>query len=453
MKNESRPYWNMEIEPKLNTPEMEDIQWRKLKKRIKRLREHTPYYHDLFKSCGVHEDKLKSFEEFRRAVPPFFKDDWRAVVEKCGGNLLDAISHVAPVNAYKDLYLMSATTGTTGEPQPYPMTENDVWNVYGEVLARYNWRCGVRGDDRALLAFGMSMFIAGVPTIVGYWKIGAQVIPVGAEGGIEKILKTAKYFKPTVLAGTPSLVSYLIEKAPEVIQMNVGELGIRVIQCGGEPGAGLPEVRQKIESAYGARLYDMGGAFGVSCNHKEYQGIHQVGDDFMIVELVDPGTKDPLPFEDGQKGEALFTIIDGDALMGVRMSPGDIYEVRTSPCPCGQSGWRYKIIGRTDDMLKVKGVMVYPVMIRSVLESFTPRITGQFRIVLDEPPPKVTPPLKIKVEYAANQSDRLDALAEEIASAMSSKVKVRPQIIWVEPQGLERSTYKGKVFEKTYEGK
>jgi len=203
----------MEIEPKFNTPEMRQIQEHKLKKRIKLLRERAPYYTQLFKSCGVHEDKIRSFEEFRRAVPPFTKKDWRALAEKHGGNLLDAVNDIAVVNAYEDLHLMCTTTGTTGEPQPYPMSQRDLWDIYGEVLARYNWRSGVRDSDRVLIGFGLSMAIAGVPSLVGCWKIGALALPVGAEAGTERILRTAKYFRPTVLTSTPSLATYLIEKA------------------------------------------------------------------------------------------------------------------------------------------------------------------------------------------------------------------------------------------------
>ena len=452
--DKNRPYWNMEIESKLNTPEMLRIQEFKLKKRVKLLRQKSPYYKQLFKTCGVHEDKLLSFEEFRNAVPLFTKKDWRGLVEKYEGHLLETLNHFLPVNAYEDLYLMCATTGTTGEPQPYPMTKEDLWNVWGEIQARWYWRFGMRSTDRVLLAYGLSMFLAGIPSIVGCWKIGAMVIPVGAEAGTQRILQMAKYFHPTVLMGTPSLATYLIEKAPETIGMEVGQLGIRAIACGGEPGAGVPQLRQKIESAYGALLFDMAGGAGVSCNQKEYQGMHQVAEDLVIMELVDPDTKKLLPFENGQKGEAVFTAIDGHAFGGVRSSMGDIMEIYTDPCPCGLSGFRYKIIGRSDDMLKVKGVIVYPASIRGVLESFVSRITGQFRIILDEPLPKVTPPLKLKIEHGEGfPQEKLEELANEIGDVMHSKIKIRPQIIWVGPNDLERSTFKGKTFEKTYENK
>ena len=453
MNSISRPYWNMEIEPKLNTPEMKEIQEHKLKKRIKFLREGAPYYTELFKKYGVDENNIKSFEEFRRAVPIFTKDDWRQLANRYEGNLIEAVNQILPVNAYDDLYLMTSTSGTSGEPEPYPMTKEDLWN-YGEMLARFYWRAGIRPNDRVLVAFGLSMFIVGIPSVVGCWTMGALAIPVGAEAGTERILRAARYWRATVLLGTPSLVTYLIEKCPEVLGKSVSELGIRVILCAGEPGVGIPAVRQRIESAYGARLFEWGGSLGISCSHPEYQGMHYVGDDLSIFELVDPGSKEPLPFEDGQRGMTAYTRLEGGGFGWVRHSMGDIMEVYTAPCPCGLSGFRYKVVGRTDDMLKVKGVMVYPIMIKSVLETFMPRITGQFRIVLDQPPPRVEPPLKLKVERGAGfPSDKLEQLAAEISSTMSTKIKVNPTITWVEPGELERSTYKGKTFEKTYEKK
>lgn len=442
----------MEIEPKFNTPEIRKIQDEKLVKRIKLLRQRAPYFTELFKQLGVHENKIRTFEDFRRAVPPFTKADWRATAEKHEGNIIAALDELLPINAYEDLNLMATTSGTTGEPQPYAQTAYEAWDLYGEICARYSWRAGIRSKDRIVWAFALSMAAAGIMTMVGPYKVGTLVIPVGAEAGTERILKNIRYFRATALAGTPSLIQYLIEKCPDVLGCSVGDLGLKVLLAAGEPGAGIPEIRRKIEDSYGAKLFDFGAALGVSCDHDEYQGMHQVADDFMIVELVDPETKEPLPFEDGQRGEVLMTMIDGGGwAYWVRFAPGDIFEIYTEPCPCGRTGFRYKVVGRTDDMLKVKGVMVYPAAISSVIESFTPKVTGNFRIVLDEPPPRVVPPLKIRVERGEDFPEKnLDDLKAEIKAAMSAKIKINPEILWVEPNELERSTYKGKTFEKTY---
>jgi phenylacetate-CoA ligase len=133
---------------------------------------------------------------------------------------------------------------------------------------------------------------------------------------------------------------------------------------------------------------------------------------------------------------------------------GDIHQVFTDPCPCGKSGFRYKVIGRADDMLKVKGVMVYPSHIKGVINEFVPKVTGEMRIVLDEKPPRVVPPLKIRIEHAEGIAGAdLTALENEIVDAMSKRLKINPKILWAEPGSLERSHYKGQVFEKTYENK
>jgi phenylacetate-CoA ligase len=237
--------------------------------------------------------------------------------------------------------------------------------------------------------------------------------------------------------------------------VEVKELGIRRLLSGGEPGAGIDSVKKKIEGAFGCRIYDMMGltaGFWCSCNHEEYQGMHFVRDDTCIMELVNPETREPVPFEDGAIGEVVGTPLAGDSLNMIRFNSNDIMQVFTAPCPCGLSGVRYKVIGRSDDMLKVKGVMVYPASIDNVVTGFVPRVTGEFRIVLTEPPPRVVPPLKLKVEYGEGvPEDKLPALAAEIADKMHDAIKIRPEITWIPPMTLERSAHKTKFIEKAYE--
>jgi len=312
----------------------------------------------------------------------------------------------------------------------------------------------VRSNDRILYCFALSMVIAGVPSIIGFSKIGATMLPVGAEARSERILLMQNLFRGTVYVGTPSLAEYLVEQAPKVIGKEVGTLGFKTLLCGAEPGAGIPEVRAKLEDAYKCKIFDMGAGLGCSCDHPEYQGMHWIADDLAYYELVDPETKAPIPLEHGARGEALFTHLEGDAWAVIRQSMGDIHQVFTEPCPCGRSGFRYRVVGRADDMLKVKGVMVYPSHIKGVVNEFLPRVTGEIRIVLDEKPPRVVPPLKVRVEHTAGLSGpELTALENEIVEAMSKRLKISPRILWAEPGSLERSHYKGHVFEKFYEEK
>lgn len=450
---EERPYWNMEIEPLLNTPEMKELQLKKLRKMLARIHANAPFYRGMMGEAGLDHESVSSFDEFREKIPPFDKAALRQLVVDCGGDILKALDQIIPVSV-DDLDFMATTTGTTGVPTPYPLTMYDILEVWGEAMTRGGWRAGIRRNDRVLYCFALSMVIAGIPTMLGLQKLGAMVIPVGAEAKTERILMMNNFFRGTVYVGTPSLASYLIEQAPKVIGREVGDLGFRILCCGAEPGAGIPEVRNKLQSAYGARVFDAGAGFGYSCDHEEYQGMHWLGDDLCYYELVDPDTKEPIPLEDGAEGEALFTSLEGDGFVLLRNSLGDVHQVFTEPCSCGKSGFRYKIVGRTDDMLKVKGALVYPAAIKGVLTEFAPRVTGEMRIILDEKPPRVVPPLKIRVEYGEGVKEGdLPALEKELVETMSARLKLSPRILWEAPGTLERSTYKGQVFEKTYEQK
>jgi phenylacetate-CoA ligase len=299
-----------------------------------------------------------------------------------------------------------------------------------------------------LHAFALSMFLAGVPVLQSSRDDGTMQIPVGAEAGAARILSTARFFRANAISCTPSLAEHLIERAPEILGAPIFSLGLRILMCGGEPGAGIPEVRKRIESAYGGRLFDAGAGFGVSCSEPDYQGMHWIADDLAIYELVDPASHEPIPLADGAEGEAVFTTLVGGGLGWTRLSLGDIHRVQISPCPCGTTGFRYRIVGRVDDMLKVKGVIVYPAAIDSVVAGFIPRVTGEFRIDLDEPPPRVVPPLRLRLERGEQTpTSALTQLEKELLQAMKERLKVTPQITWVEPYALERSAHKTRFIE------
>ncbi len=451
--SQERPYWNMEMEPLLGTPQMEKIQLERLKTMLARLKANAPFYARIFEDAKLDPEKLTGFDEFRDKIDLFNKQSLLALVQEHKGDLLKVLDQIMPVSV-DQLDYMATTTGTTGTPTPYPLTNFDINELWGEAMVRGAWRAGLRSHDRMLFCFALSMVIAGVTLMMGLQKLGCMAIPVGAEAKSERILLMQKLFRGTFYVGTPSLAEYLIEQAPKVIKQEVGDLGFKALILGGEPGAGIPAVKQKLENAYGCRIFDAGAGFGFSCDHEEYQGMHWVAEDLVHYELVDPETKAPIPMEDGAKGEAVFTMLVGDGFVWMRQSMGDIHQVFTEPCPCGRTGFRYKVIGRADDMLKVKGVMVYPSHIKGVINEFVPRVTGELRIVLDEKPPRVVPPLKIRVEHAEGLAGaELESLEKEIVEAMSRRLKISPRILWAEPGSLERSHYKGQVFEKAYENK
>jgi phenylacetate-CoA ligase len=449
-----RKYWNMDVEPLLNTPEMREMQLPKLRAALRWQYENSPFNRTRFDKAGVKPEDIKSFEDFAEAIPPAGQAEVREVIAEVGLDMDKVLYHLFGEERMKNLYLLTTTAGTTGVPTPYPNFKAGIAD-FSEFTSRAAWRAGLRAGHRVALCFGLSMHAAGTPWILWLQDYpGITIIPIGAEAGTDKILQFMKMYKADIFLGTPSLALHLIEKAPEVLGEPVKSLGLEIIVCGAEPGAGIPEVRERLETEYGARVYDAGAGYGASCDYPIYQGMHWLADDFAYYELVDPETGKPVAMEHGATGLMCATSLhpEGAVWFDMRFSLGDIHQIFTEPCPCGGTGFRYKIVGRSDDMLKVKGVPVYPAAIEGVIQGFLPRVSGHFRIVLTEKPPRVVPPLKLKVERGEGVKDaELDALAGEISDAMHKLLKIRPEITWLRPGELTRETKKTQLLENQYE--
>ncbi len=455
MKMTHPKYFNMEIEPFLNTPEMKKIQEKKLPAAIRFFYEKVPFDRKKMDMAGVVPEDIKSFNDLAKAIPIAGQADFREVFKQFDNDMDRSYRYLFGDERMDDMYLLTTTSGTTGIPTPYPVFHKTT-ETMAELFGRVGWRADIRPGDRLAIGFGLSMHAAGTPHLFWFKKIkGLTLIPIGAEVGTERILQFTKLFKANILSCTPSLAQYLIERAQEVLGEPIKNLGIKTLLCGAEPGAGIPEVRDRLESSFGAHVYDTGAGYGISCNHPEYQGMHWIADDYCYYELVDPETHQQVPMEHGAVGLAVFTPIEPESTIFVhnlRFTLNDIHQVFTDPCPCGLSGFRYKIVGRADDMLKVKGVPVYPASIQGVINGFVPRVTGAFRIVLEVPPPRVVPPLKLRVEFGEGMSEKdLPYLEKEILEKMHTINKIRPQIIWLTPNSLERAVKKTQLFEKAYE--
>ncbi len=426
----------------------------KLRKQLDYAYTRSEFYRKKFDDAGAHPRDIKDLKDFRK-LPVFLnKEEHRKnqeeSKEKYGHSLGTFVC--APM---KELALVSATSGTTGSPTYYLFTKRDLDNQ-AKLAARQMWRTGLRPGDIVLLGTAASgLYLAGVPYIYyGLVNRLYTLIPLGAETGSKKLLETADATKTTALIATPSYMEYLIEAAPKVIGKDISELGIRRLITIGEPGGGLTEVRKRLSEAYDARVYDIMGPgmnfCSVSCDTEMYQGMHVVSDDYAIHEdIVDPDTKEPLEVENGVVGEIVRTVLDREAGPYIRYSMGDIVQLFTETCPCGLPGHRVKVVSRVDDMLIVKGVNVFPAGIKNVIDSFLPRVTGAFRIVLHRPPPRIDPPLRLKIEYGDGIA-QVGELQEEIANVMHLEIRVRPQIEMLPPRTLKRTSKKTDMFERLY---
>jgi phenylacetate-CoA ligase len=177
--------------------------------------------------------------------------------------------------------------------------------------------------------------------------------------------------------------------------------------------------------------------------------MHFVSPDHCILELVDPASKDPVAMIDGAVGEMVFTFIGWEGGPFMRYALGDLIQISTEPCACGWPEMRFKIMGRADDMLIIKGVNIYPAALKSVVGEFVPRTTGALRILLDRPGPLVTPPLNVKVEYGSGDmtDEEKHKLKGELTAQIRDQLRVKPQIELVPPQSLPREAGKTSLIE------
>jgi phenylacetate-CoA ligase len=439
--------------------EIRRIQEGKLSKQLKYCYDHSEFYQSKFEDCGAKPEDIRTMEDLRKLPVFMVKDDERRSVEQS----LEKYGHpfglhlCAPV---EDLYLTGTTSGTTGMPTfSYTFTERDMTFLAPRIGHRMSI-AGIGKGDRVAFFFALGIY-ATTMTLWGLRSLGALPIDIDARAGTELFTKFLALTRPSYLACTPSLAEYLVRKGPELLGYEVGHFNFKGVLTTGEVGIAIPEIKKKLESAYGCRFYDYwapcGNAPGISCDSEKYHGLHAIAPDVCTSfdDLVDPVTKEPVDADvDGAIGEMVQTNLQREACPVVKYAYGDIVQVFLKECPgCGFPGRRIKVIGRADDMLIVKGVNVYPAAIRNIVTEFIPDVTGEMRIVLENPPPRVVPPLRLKIEHGKTVGkDGLTALAERIGTAIHNRIKIRPVIEWVAPESLPRETRKTQVFEKKYSG-
>jgi phenylacetate-CoA ligase len=411
--------------------------------------ERSPYYRRRLDELGVAADEIRGVDDLGQLPILLSKEDERELQERSRSELGHPFGeHLCA--AVDEVVSVCSTSGSTGTPTFYAFTADDI-AITDELWQRALRLATVGRGDICVHAFGLSMYLAGVPLVRAIERMGAQAVPVGAEVGSEKLLRIGALVGASVLCCTPSYAGYLIEQAPE--QMRA--LGLRRIVCAGEPGAGLVEVRAQIEEATGAIVHDaLGGAHGImnaSDGAHPYAGMTVLADDCSVQQLVDQETGAPVAIPDDGRpayGERVKTTLRWRAQPQLRGAVGDVYEMRRVPGPDGGLETRVRVIGRTDDMLIVKGVKLYPAAVRDIVAELSPRTTGQFRIVLEGPPPRVQPPLRLRVERGEGSSaDSDDALVSALSERMHARLAVRPMIDVLPAGALARTAHKATMIE------
>ena len=432
---------------------LDALRWRKLQQQIRYAWTNEDYFRPRFLAAGVTSpEDLKTLEDFRR-LPAFLNKTWHRESQAAS---LERYGHPLGLHltcAREKAVHLAATSGTTGQPTFYVFSRKDI-DINNKVMGRMFQMAGIRPGDITFHAFGLCLWLAGVTYVQALEAYGACPVALGAEAGVPKILRYIELTRPRVLFATPSMVNQLIERAPGEIGKPVGALGIEIVYCCGEPGGSQPIFRQRVREHFGAKVFDStGGAWHngtITCDNEQAYGMHYMAEDYCFrYDLVDPQTRQPLEIRDGVEGEAIHTALEYEAAPAFRNATGDILRLHVNECPgCGHFGVRMEIIGRADDMLAIKGVKVYPAAIQKVVHAFQPKLSGELRIRLDAPPPKVEPPLKLVVEAGEGtpESEWHD-LGQALEHRIRELLTFRP-VVSVLPFGsLPRSGAKTKLIE------
>jgi len=347
------------------------------------------------------------------SLPFTTKDDLKRAIDErppFGTNLC------VPEAEVKRVY---QTSGSAGTPSVIALTLADA-GAWTEIGARTYSATGIGAENSVLSTFGAGPFVAGHTHFV-LLRLGARVVPVGP-GDTERVLFALRAGLADTLLATPSFAQHLANRAdpPQVAHVVVG----------GEPGGGIPEVRDHIQARLGAFVNEIMGIGDVSPSLfgecRQQQGMHFSGAGHVWPELVDPDSREPMEIESGAAGELVYTHLTRQAMPVVRFLGGDIVRIEGTACECGRGSFRMRCLGRRDDMFIVRGVNVYPSAILAVVGGFKPRVTGRARVVRDGDGVSVEPPVPVEVEVARyGDAQLVPELEQAIRARLTFRAAVR----------------------------
>jgi phenylacetate-CoA ligase len=351
----------------------------------------------------------------------------------------------------EEIVRIYSTSGTTGTPSYIPLTAADLDN-WETGSARSYAASGIAPGQRIVSAYNAGPFAAGA-ALAAFERIGLTHIPLGT-GNTELLMRAIGLLEPNAAVLTPSYAAHIVEWAKER-DVDLKNSTVQRVLVAGEPGGGEPAFRAKLEDGWGAKVTEaMGiGDIGVSlwgeCEAQD--GMHLGARGFVHPELIEPATGEAQAMEDGAAGELALTHLKHQAAPLLRFRTRDHVQVRTSPCTCGRTSPRVRCIGRTDDMLIVRGVNVFPSALREVVSAFAPQVSGHILVQPQARGPKQEPPLPIAVELAPDAKPGT-ALANQIKDRVRETLVVQTRVELVPWGSLQRSEYKSKLVEPSPQG-
>jgi phenylacetate-CoA ligase len=427
--------WNRHFEC-MERDELRHIQSERLRETVERVYFNVPYYRHKMQSAGLGPESIQSVDDLAR-LPYTTKDDLR-------DNYPFGLFAV-PVS---EIVRVHASSGTTGKPTVVGYTRNDI-STWSEVMARTLSCAGATRNDFIHVAYGYGLFTGGLGLHYGGEKLGASVIPVSG-GNTARQIRLMHDFGSTVLACTPSYALYLAE-ALEENGMERDELKLRVGVFGAEPWT--ENMRREIEKKLDIKAIDIYGMSeiigpGVASECLYQEGLH-INEDHFLPEIIDPDTLEILP--EGSMGELVFTTITKEGLPLIRYRTRDLTRLNYSICRCGRTMVRMdKCLGRSDDMLIVRGVNLFPSQVENVLLEMS-ETKPHYQLILNRINNLDTLELKVEVDEAFFQDkiSQLESLQKKIERTLENALGISIRVMLVEPRMLERSEGKAnRVIDK-----
>ena len=424
-------YWNKKIET-ATRDELNKHQLKLLKTQVKYCYENSTFYRNKFKSAGITPDNIKTLEDAQK-IPFTSKNDLR-----------DNYPFGMVTVHLDDIVEIHASSGTTGNPIVGAYTTNDM-DVWAELMARSLYTTSVRREDIMHNAYGYGLFTGGLGFHYGAQKIGTTILPISG-GMTQRQIKLMKDLGSTVLCCTPSYAIYLAEA---MVQggINPGkDLKLKMGLFGAEPWS--ERMRERIEKELEIEAFDIYGLTelcgpGVSVECNEHNGLH-IWEDHFLIETIDPKTGDVLPA--GEEGELVFTTLTKTGLPLLRFRTRDISVIETERCECGRSHSRMmRIRGRSDDMMIIRGVNVFPSQIEYAIMGL-PELAAQYQIILERPDALDVFTIKAELTEKSVKSNqqKLEALKGKIKQKVNNITGLSPIIELVKPGELPRTVGKAK---------
>lgn len=422
--------WNPILET-MDRAELRELQIRRFREQAVYAHEHSPFYRQKFDEAGIDPTTIDTMADIR-AVPTTSKDELRAAQTTEPFPYGDLLA-VPP----EEVTEYHQTSGTTGQPVRQADSWHD-WEWWGDCWATVLWAQGVRPDDRVFFPFSYNVFVAFWAAHYATERIGAEVVPGGNLSSAQRVRKMDE-LDATVFLSTPTYALRLAEVAEEE-GFDPAGMAVERIVCAGEPGASIPGTKNRIENRWGASVYDHAGAtetgaWGFTCEGSS-TGLH-INEAGFLIEVLD---EDGEPVEEGERGEIVITPLDRKAQPYLRFELRDRVEVHSGEtCDCGRT-YRFAeggVLGRSDDLTKVNGVLLAPTAIEDTIRGCD-FVADEYRVVIDEHANKDIDDITVVCESAPGASMLSDEIEGELRKELKETTNLTFHVDVKEYENLDR---------------